>query len=313
MSDIEALRTRMPPLDESLYNLNQEEVSFYKQQTGIQDDEELKQHIISVQTEAYAIFPFGCIRSFHFARLKISRLPAYPQLLKLGKERPGAILLDIGCCFGNDIYKAVADGYPLENVVTTDLHQGFWNAGLKLFKRTPDAENLPFIAGNVFDPQNLEVVPVFTTASPPRTPRPVLKDLTSLNPLRGHVSVIHASAFFHLFDEDRQLQLARALGCLLSPEPGSMIFGQHGGMPEKGSRETIVPGHFMFCHSPESWTELWDGTVFEKGTVKVEAEIMVVDREDMKRVWPKATYYWLNWSVTRLSEALAEWTAWAVQ
>ncbi|TFY73405.1 hypothetical protein EWM64_g10608 [Hericium alpestre] len=224
------------------------------------------------------------LRSFRLTsepRLKISRLPAYPQLLKL--ERSGAILLDVGCCFGNDIYKAVADGYPLENVVTTDLHQGFWDAGLKLFKRTPGAEgNIPFIAGDVFDPQNLEGVPVFTTASPPRTPKPVLKDLTSLNPLRGH------------------LQLARALGCLLSPESGSMVFGQHGGMPQKGSRETILPGHFMFCHSPESWTELWDGMVFEKGTVKVEAEIVVVDREDFKRIWPKATYYWLNWSVTML-------------
>lgn len=31
-------------------------------------------------------------------RLKISRLPAYGKLLKLGKERKGAIFLDIGCC-----------------------------------------------------------------------------------------------------------------------------------------------------------------------------------------------------------------------
>lgn len=31
-------------------------------------------------------------------RLKISRFPAYERILKLGRERPGALFLDIGCC-----------------------------------------------------------------------------------------------------------------------------------------------------------------------------------------------------------------------
>ena len=31
-------------------------------------------------------------------RLKLGRLPAYQQLLALGKERKNPILLDIGCC-----------------------------------------------------------------------------------------------------------------------------------------------------------------------------------------------------------------------
>jgi hypothetical protein len=26
----------------------------------------------------------------------------------------------------------------------------------------------------------------------------------------------------------------------------------------------------MFCQSPESWRNIWDGEVFEKGTVKVD-------------------------------------------
>ena len=31
-------------------------------------------------------------------RLKIARLPAYPQFIELGKQREGAIFLDMGCC-----------------------------------------------------------------------------------------------------------------------------------------------------------------------------------------------------------------------
>jgi hypothetical protein len=45
-------------LDESLYNLTEEERTFFKQQTGISDDDELKAHISRVQAEAYEV----CIR-----------------------------------------------------------------------------------------------------------------------------------------------------------------------------------------------------------------------------------------------------------
>lgn len=42
-------------LDESLYSLTEEERSFFKEQTGIPDDEELKAHILRVQAEAYEV------------------------------------------------------------------------------------------------------------------------------------------------------------------------------------------------------------------------------------------------------------------
>jgi len=64
-------------------------------------------------------------------RLKISRLPAYNQLLRLGKEREGAIFLDIGCCFGNDARKAVADGFPAQGTIASDLHPA-WEPPLQL-------------------------------------------------------------------------------------------------------------------------------------------------------------------------------------
>ena len=42
-------------LDERFYDLTDEERAFLKQQTGIQDDEELKTHILQVQAEAYKV------------------------------------------------------------------------------------------------------------------------------------------------------------------------------------------------------------------------------------------------------------------
>jgi hypothetical protein len=43
------------PLDESLYSLGEEQAMFFKQQTGIQDDDELKRHVLEVQREAYDV------------------------------------------------------------------------------------------------------------------------------------------------------------------------------------------------------------------------------------------------------------------
>jgi hypothetical protein len=103
------------PFDESLYSLDSEARAFFKAQTRIDDDEDLKRHILAVQKKAYKIFPYPCIHSFGFTwyvlllasscmtpyfetiRLGITWLPAYERVRKLYKERLGAIFVDIGC------------------------------------------------------------------------------------------------------------------------------------------------------------------------------------------------------------------------
>ena len=140
-----------------------------------------------------------------------------------------------------------------------------------------------------------------STEDPPPGPAPDLRSLTSLNPLHGRVSAIHASSFFHLFNEEKQLDLARALAGLLSPVPGSMIFGVHIGALEKGFEPSISGGdRRLWCHSPESWTELWDGLVFEKGVVEVQSKLVHFQRRNIQPDAPQdATVTILVWSVTR--------------
>ncbi|PIL24459.1 hypothetical protein GSI_14213 [Ganoderma sinense ZZ0214-1] len=293
-----------------LYDMDEEGLTFMKAQTGIEDEEELKKHILAIRAEGYSIFPYHCIMRFAFLQLRLARLPAYNQLLALGTERKDAIFLDIGCCFGYDVRKAINDGFPIGSVIAADLHPEFWELGHKLFKSTPETFPVPFLPGDAFDPVFLEPTAPFTASHPPPAPRPDLstRTLTALNPLRGHVSAIHASAFFHLFDEERQAQLARSLACLLSPEPGSMLIGGHRGLPEAGVwtdgrwRRAGEDGTVRFGHSPESWAALWDGQVFEKGTVRVEAVLREVERApDVAGAESGDTKsYNLCWSVTRL-------------
>lgn len=59
----------------------------------------------------------------------------------------------------------------------------------------------------------------------------------------------------------------------------------------------------MFCHSPETWKELWDGQVFEKGTVKVETELRAVPEELMRKtlgLGPETPRYLMTYSIMRL-------------
>ena len=134
-------------------------------------------------------------------------------------------------------------------------------------------------------------LPLLTAQAPPE-----LRSLTSLTPLQGRVSAIFAGAFFHLFDEAKQLQGARQLASLLSPLPGSVIFGAHSTMLVNGMRGTSG-GFEVFCHSPESWKEVWDGIVFEKGTVSVEVGVKLIEWGPGKGIDDKLI--WMSWSVTR--------------
>lgn len=43
------------PFDEALYSLEGEELDFMRTQTGIEDEDELKTHIIAITREAYAV------------------------------------------------------------------------------------------------------------------------------------------------------------------------------------------------------------------------------------------------------------------
>ncbi|TFK40028.1 hypothetical protein BDQ12DRAFT_680236 [Crucibulum laeve] len=293
-----------PALDEGFYSLKPDELAFFKTQTGISDPEELKCHIIEVQKKAYEIYGYPCIRRFAFTILKITQSLVYDRLVEMPRKYEGAIFLDIGCCFGTDIRKAVADGWSVENVIGSDLRKEFWEYGHDLFKSSPTSFPAAFVGGDAFE--LISPRPPFYTE--PETSRPNLQDLSSLTPLQGHISAIHASFFFHLFSEEKQSELACRVATLLSTTPGSFIFGSHLGLPEKGFRTAVDSKHcqyIMFCHSPETWKELWDGQIFKKGSVRVDTKLdkLLRLREDSPYTTAsekKVETYILSWSVTRI-------------
>ena len=121
---------------------------------------------------------------------------------------------------------------------------------------------MPFIQGNIFDAAHID--PAEPHYAPPAEPRPSLPSLQSLNSLQGHVFAIHLSLFFHLFGREQQVAAACALAALLSPEPGSMIFGAHHSSSISGRRVNTLRGTDIYDFNPEDWISLWDGEIFKK-------------------------------------------------
>ncbi|KIJ46342.1 hypothetical protein M422DRAFT_165297 [Sphaerobolus stellatus SS14] len=286
----------------SLYSPTPDDLAMLKRLTGINDETKLKEHVLRVQTEAYEVYPYPCIAWFQFISYRISNYPFYNSILTIGKERPGAIYADLGCCFGNDGRRVIADGYPIENVVLSDLQGGFAELAHKLYQTTPDTYPVPFLAGDIFDPTFLSPQNLTSKKSSRNLKPPVLKDLKTLSPLKGHVSIIHAAWLFHLFGEQKQRQLASLLASLLSPLPGSMIVGSHLDLPDtegnkKGGFRWSDKEMMVFAHSPTSWRALWED-IFGTGKVRVESWV-----GRWKSPWATSggpERYLHTWKVTRL-------------
>ena len=178
-----------------------------------------------------------------------------------------------------------------------------WNTGHELYRSTPETFPVPFVQGDILDSAYLAATPILPTSStPPPNPLPILSEVKTLNELHGTISAMFASAFFHLFEFDNQEQVARKLAGLLSPLPGSIIFGSH---TTTGVKERLELGETRSdCHSQESWKELWEG-IFGEAGVKVEVKTRLrkhLGGRTLFGTYPEGAKerFYLDWSITRV-------------
>jgi hypothetical protein len=61
----------LPPLDEKFYSLSPDEAQFFKSQIGIEDDDDLKRHILAVQKKAYDVCTFTTLGTFFFVKRNV--------------------------------------------------------------------------------------------------------------------------------------------------------------------------------------------------------------------------------------------------
>ena len=189
---------------------------------------------------AYSIHPYPCIGQWRFLDLGISSAPQYAHVHSLLKHQ-SATLLDLGCCFGQDVRKLIFDGAPAANLVASDLRSSFWDLGYDLF-RDRDRLASRFVVGDVLEEG-------------------------SLRELDGTIDIIHASSFFHLFSWAEQVRAGVRCIALLRRKPGALVFGRQtasqwpGNIPRRAAE-----GKYIWRHDGHSWQRLWDEIGRETGT-----------------------------------------------
>lgn len=132
---------------------------------------------------------------------------------------------------GTDLRKAVLDGYPAKNAVGCDLFPAFLDLGHKLWN-DKDTSEITFIQGDIF------AIP-----SGPPNPFATLSQVKGLNDLVEKVDVLFMGSVFHLFDENKQKEMAYKCAMLIPRRKvGTLVFGRHGGLVVKGTQPSIYKG-----------------------------------------------------------------------
>ena len=204
--------------------------------------------VVPLQRErAWKIHPYPCVGRFRFLDLSISLHPLYPDVLaRLRNSSPPQTLLDLGCCFGQDIRRLVADGASGENLYGVDLRLDFLELGYELFqdKGTLKAH---FLEGDVFE-EDAEAESG--------------KDLSKLD---GKIDVIHVASFLHLFAWEEQVRVGMRMVKLMTED--SLVFGRQVGttMPGVYARRTDK-SRTRYSHDPDTFQKLWDVIGAKTGT-----------------------------------------------
>ncbi|TLD32234.1 methyltransferase domain-containing protein [Venturia nashicola] len=197
------------------------------------DPDEVDAHVLALRDKAFQIRPYPCIGHFRFLTLSLSQSPRYGEILQ--RLRKGETLLDVGCCFGQELRKLVDDGVPPAQLYGVDLEPIFVNFGYELF-RDREKFHATFLFGDMFQ------------HSP-----------DTFESLAGKINVVWASSFLHLFGWEDQLSLCNRIVGFLKRKKGSTILGRQLG--------SVVPGNFPlqdlmqaepYWHSPTSFRSLWD-------------------------------------------------------
>ncbi|KAF7845805.1 hypothetical protein BT93_L0574 [Corymbia citriodora subsp. variegata] len=197
------------------------------------------EHILTLRNRAYQSHPYPCLGRFRFLELDLSSHPLYKSeiLPRLLAESPQPLFLDLGTCLGQDLRKLVFDGVDPARLYGSDIVADFIDTGYEVFS---DREKFPashfLCPADIFssDPSNI------------------------LNSLDGRVTMLQASAVFHLFGLEQQRQVARRALRLLRRDCGQVLVigGQAGAVEARAVMRS--DGKERYRHDGDSWKAMWD-------------------------------------------------------
>ncbi|EFY95080.1 methyltransferase [Metarhizium robertsii] len=184
------------------------------------------------RNEAFVLHPWPCIGRLRFLCPSLPTYAAYPRILTKLKSDSSAALLDVGCCFGQDLRKLVLDGVDPSQLAALDLVPEFYEMGKRLF-RDGDKLHIDFYGRDIFDSG------------------------ADWEPLRQRFDIIHMTSFLHIWNWRGQVGAARRIVQFVKPKPGSLLVGSGLGSVVGEERPALQGMGVHYRQSEESFARLW--------------------------------------------------------
>lgn len=159
-------------------------------------------------------------------------------------------MLDLGCCFAQDLRKLAYDGAPESSLYGAELEGQYLELGYELFLDR-DTFGAKFIVADIFDEQG------------------------PLQEIDGKMDIVHIGLFLHLFDLEEQRKICERIVRLLKNDKGVIVLGTQVG----STKPKDVPfgtGKNVFRHDQKTFEELWKG-VGEKTNTEWEVKVGMDD------------------------------------
>lgn len=140
-------------------------------------------------------------------------------------------MLDLGCCFAQDLRKLAHDGAPASLLYGAELESQYLELGYELFLDR-DTFGANFVVADIFDDQG------------------------PLQELDGRMDIVHIGLFLHLFDLDGQRKICERIVKLLKNKKGVLVLGTQVG----NTKPKDVPfgaAKKVFRHDEKSFEKLW--------------------------------------------------------
>ena len=202
--------------------------------------------------KAWKLFQYPCIGKYTFLDFSIGQAEEYNEVLE--RIKSGHKLLDLGCCFGQDVRKIVYDGAPAEKITATELERGFIEMGYELF-RDKGSLTTKFIAGDFFATRESELP-------------------------SGTFDIVHAASFYHLFNWDEQVEVLAKTVRLLKQAPGSMIFGRQYGVEQaRELKHAATRSGSVWQHNLASFEEMVQ-EVMNRTSTRLQCRVSAVPSPD---------------------------------
>lgn len=147
------------------------------------------------------------------------------------RVQAGATLLDLGCCFGQDLRKLAHDAGTSSRLIGCDIEAPFLDLGYDLFLDRGQLE-AAFLPGNVFSQDFLAQY-------------------------RGKVDIIYLGSFLHLFTEAQQRAVVAQIGRLLRPDKDCIVFGRQLGAEKGGPFRMDSIGWDLYRHDHSTIVDLF--------------------------------------------------------